>query len=242
MPPELHIGCSGFNYREWKENFYPALLPQKKWFEYYCTVFRTVELNVTFYRLPLASTFDKWYNETPSDFIFSLKGSRYISHVKKLLDPEKSLDLFFERALQLKHKLKVVLWQFSPGFKAVTERLQKFLELLQKYPVRNTLEFRHESWLTEETMDMCRKYNVCLCMADWPEFIDDLPATSGFVYIRRHGPGGRYDAAYSEDELKKDAKRIKVYLKDKKDVFIYFNNDAYGYAPGNAGELLEIMK
>ena len=240
--PELKIGCSGFNYGGWKGNFYPSDLPQKKWLDFYCKIFNTVELNVTFYRLPLASTFSKWHNETPSDFVFSIKGSRFITHIKRLLDPQVPLEIFFERALNLKEKLRVVLWQFSPSFKINIERLKFFLKLLKKYPVKNTLEFRHESWITEEIIDLCRKHNISLCTADWPEFIDELPVTSDFVYIRRHGKGGSYATCYSKAELKKDAKKIKNYLKDNKDVFIYFNNDAYGYAPKNAKELMEMLK
>ncbi len=240
--PEIKIGCSGFNYGGWIGNFYPHDLPQRKWLDYYCKVFNTVELNVTFYRLPLAGTFTKWHNETPRDFIFSIKGSRFITHIKRLKEPEEPLKIFFERALNLKEKLKVVLWQFSPNFKINTERLKLFLMHLKKYSVRHTLEFRHESWITEEIFNLCKKHDVSLCMADWPEFIDDLPVTSDFVYIRRHGAGGSYATCYSKAELKKDAKRIKVYLKDKKDVFIYFNNDAFGYAPKNAKELMEIYR
>src|SRR5574340_1776394 len=135
--PEILIGCSGFNYPHWKGNFYPEHLPQKKWLEYYCTVFKTVELNVTFYRLPAVAIFEKWRAETPPDFGFSLKGSRYITHIKRLLEPEQPLERFFERALRLKEKLKVVLWQFPPGFKIDLERLGRFLELLENYPVRN---------------------------------------------------------------------------------------------------------
>ena len=240
--PELKIGCSGFNYGGWKGNFYPPDLPQKKWLDFYCKIFNTVELNVTFYRLPLASTFSKWHNETPSDFVFSIKGSRFITHIKRLLDPQEPLEIFFERALNLKEKLRVVLWQFSPSFKINIERLKFFLKLLKKYPVKNTLEFRHESWITEEVIDLCRKHNISLCTADWPEFIDELPVTSDFVYTRRHGKGGSYATCYSKAELKKDAKKIKNYLKDNKDVFIYFNNDAYGYAPKNAKELMEMLK
>lgn len=240
--PELKIGCSGFHYWGWKGNFYPPDLPQKKWLDFYCKIFNTVELNVTFYRLPLASTFSKWHNETPSDFVFSIKGSRFITHIKRLLDPQEPLEIFFERALNLKEKLRVVLWQFSPSFKINIERLKFFLKLLKKYPVKNTLEFRHESWITEEVIDLCRKHNISLCTADWPEFIDELPVTSDFVYIRRHGKGGSYATCYSKAELKKDAKRIRNYLKNDKDVFIYFNNDAFGYAPKNAKELMEMLK
>ena len=239
--PELRIGCSGFSYRDWKGNFYPEDLPQKKWLEYYCTVFKTVELNVTFYRLPLVSTFEKWHAETPPDFAFSLKGSRFITHIKRLSDPEEPLYLFFERALRLEEKLKVVLWQFSPGFKIDLDRLRKFLKLLRDYPVRNTLEFRHESWMTKKTIDLCKDSKVGLCMADWPEFLDDLPVTSDFVYMRRHGEGGNYATSYSKTALRKDARRLKTYAKNGKDVFIYFNNDLHGYAPGNARELTEMM-
>jgi len=239
---ELRIGCSGFNYTGWRENFYPPALPQKKWFEYYCTVFNTVELNVTFYRLPLASTFKKWHDETPEDFVFSLKGSRFVTHIKRLIEPAEPLKLFFERAKNLKKKLKVVLWQFPPSFKINLPRLKKFLKLLKKYPVRHTLEFRNESWITNDVADLCAENNASFCMADWPEFIDKLPVTSNFVYIRRHGKGGNYATSYSKAELRRDAKRIKGYLKNKKDVYIYFNNDAYGYAPKNALELMKMFK
>ncbi len=237
----VRIGCSGFNYPHWKGIFYPQGLPQNKWFQYYCTVFSTVELNVTFYRLPLPATFDKWYQETPPDFEFSLKGSRFITHIKKLLDPAEPLSLFFKSALQLKEKLKVVLWQFPPQFKINAARLIGFMRLLRDYPVRNTLEFRHESWITEDVINICKEHAVSLCMADWPEFIDDLPVTSDFIYIRRHGEGGGYDTCYSKAALKKDAKRINSYLKEGRDVFLYFNNDALGYAPQNAQELMELL-
>lgn len=238
---DLRIGCSGFNYWDWKGNFYPEDLPQNKWLNYYCSIFNTVELNVTFYRLPLIKTFEKWYKETPDDFVFSLKGSRFISHVKRLLEPEEPLKLFFERALHLKEKLRVVLWQFSPGFKIDIDRLKHFLDLLKRYPVRNTLEFRNESWITGDIIDLCKAHSVSICMADWPEFIDDLPVTSDFVYIRRHGEGGSYATCYSEAQLKNDAKRIKGYMRDKKDIYIYFNNDYHGYAPKNARELKDMI-
>jgi uncharacterized protein YecE (DUF72 family) len=239
--PGVRIGCSGFNYPHWGETFYPRKLPQRKWLWHYCSVFSSVELNVTFYRLPAMATCDKWYQETPHDFAFSLKGSRFITHLKRLLVTAESPDLFFNSALRLKEKLKVILWQLPPSFKVNTERLANFLRLLSDYPVRNTIEFRHESWITSDVIDICKEHNVGLCMADWPLFIDDLPITSDFVYIRRHGKSGRYDTCYSKAELKKDSIRIKDYLKDGKDVFIYFNNDANGYAPRNALELINLL-
>ena len=119
--------------------------------------------------------------------------------------------------------------------------MSKFLELLGNYPVRNTLEFRNETWMIKKTMDLCKESKVSLCMADWPEFIDDLPVTSDFVYIRRHGEGGNYTTRYSKAALRKDAERLKNYVKNGNDVFMYFNNDFHGYAPKNARELTEML-
>lgn len=237
----VRVGCSGFNYTHWKETFYPKGLPQRKWLVYYCTVFPAVELNVTFYRLPKESSFDKWYKETPSHFTFSLKGSRYITHVKRLSEPEESVALFFRGALRLKKKLRTVLWQFPPSFRIHIERLAQFLKLLRKYPVRNTLEFRHESWIHDTVFDVCRENNVSLCLADSPGFLNDLPIVSDFVYIRRHGKEGRYDSCYTKAELRKDRDRIRGFLRNRRNVFIYFNNDAFGYAPKNAQELMGML-
>lgn len=236
---EARIGCSGFNYGSWRGTFYPRDLPQKGWLGHYSTVFDTVELNVTFYRLPQASTFDRWREEAPASFGFSVKGSRFVTHVKRLKEPDEPVALFFERALRLKEKLSAVLWQFPPGFAFDRERFHRFLELLRQYPARNALEFRNESWMTEEVFRACREHGVNLCLADWPTFLDDLPLTADFVYVRRHGRGGNHAQGYSRIELRKDARRIRDFLDGGRDVFVYFNNDAYGYAPKNAGELLE---
>lgn len=237
----VRIGCSGFNYPDWKESFYPKGLPQRKWFEHYCSIFNTVELNVTFYRLPKESTYEKWHDETPARFVFTLKGSRYITHIKRLSDPEDALERFFNGALRLKRKLRMVLWQLPPSSQADPVRLKRFLQLLRRYSVRNTFEFRHESWITEEIIDLCRKYKAGLCMADSPDFLDELPLTSDHVYIRRHGRQGRYDSCYSRQELKNDAQRIVKYVKSGKNVLVYFNNDAHGYAPQNAQTLTELL-
>ncbi len=240
--PELRIGCSGFSYQHWRGAFYPENLAERKWIEYYSSIFSTVELNVTFYRLPRTSVFDRWYAETPPDFAYSIKGSRFITHVKKLLNPTDSVRIFFDGALRLQEKLKVILWQFPPTFRANRERLAAFIGLLKKIPVRNAFEFRHESWIVPDIIELCRDHNACVCMADWPAFIDDLPATADFIYIRRHGKEGSYATRYSKAELAKDTERIRRYLKDNRDVFIYFNNDAAGFAPLNAQELTMMLK
>lgn len=239
---QLRVGCSGFHYSGWKGTFYPPDLPQKRWLQHYCSVFPAVELNVTFYRVPKPSTFDTWYKETPRHFAFSLKGSRFITHVKRLNVQRESLELFFKGALRLKKKLKVVLWQLPPNFQIDIKKLNVFITLLKKYPVKHTFEFRHESWLTAEVFDLCGKNNICLCMADWPTFIDTLQVTSDFVYLRRHGKGGRYDTDYSKTDLKKDAFRINTFMAEGRDVFVFFNNDLYGYAPKNAQELTRLIR
>lgn len=239
--PKLNIGCSGFSYDHWKGLFYPEDFPKRRWFEYYCARFSTVELNVTFYNLPDKETFTRWYQEAPPGFVFSLKGSRFITHVKKLKASAEPVDVFFSRAMALKEKLGVILWQLPPGLKADPERLAEFLELLRPYGARNAFEFRGETWISKKVISLIGKENAGLCMADWPDFLDDLPVTSDFVYIRRHGAGGGSATSYTPEQLKTDATRIRKFLKQRKDVFIYFNNDANGYAPRNASELRAML-
>ncbi|MDA8085785.1 MAG: DUF72 domain-containing protein [Nitrospiraceae bacterium] len=237
----VHIGCSGFSYDHWKGVFYPEGLPRSKWLGYYCEKFRTVELNVTFYRLPRESTFRKWHDETPGNFLASVKGSRFITHVKKLKDPSLPLKRFFERIEPLRDKIGAVLWQLPPAFKADAGRLVDFLRELKPYKAKNAFEFRNESWVRDETvLEALAESGCALCMADWPEFLRELPLTAGFVYIRRHGHG-TYGGSYTSEELREDARRINNYIDGGREVFIYFNNDAQGYAPKNALELGQIM-
>ena len=239
--PGVNIGCSGFSYDHWRGVFYPEGLPKSRWLNYYTEKFHTVELNVTFYRLPKESTFEKWRGETPADFRISVKGSRYITHVKRLKDPKDPLKRFFDNIRPLKEKMAVVLWQLPPSFKADIERLEIFLKAVKPYRAKNTFEFREESWVkSDEVKEMLAANGASFCMADWPAFINDLPQDTGLVYIRRHGHG-TYGASYSADELKEDARRIKGYAKKGKEVFIYFNNDIEGFAPKNALELASVI-
>jgi uncharacterized protein YecE (DUF72 family) len=240
--PTLHVGCSGFFYDHWKSNFYPADLSKKRWLEYYAKTFSTVELNVTFYQLPDKETFNRWYEETPPGFLFSVKGSRFITHVKKLKASAEPIDVFFSRVLALREKLGVILWQLPPRLKADPERLADFLELLKPYGVRNTFEFRDRSWISKKVFSVIEKAKASLCMADWPEFLNELPASADFVYTRRHGEEGGNATCYSTEQLKADATKIRRYIRQGKDVFIYFNNDAFGYAPKNAKELIALAR
>jgi uncharacterized protein YecE (DUF72 family) len=237
----VKVGCSGFFYDHWRKNFYPEDLSRNRWLEYYCKHFLTVELNVTFYRLPEREAFSKWYLSTPEDFSFSLKGSRFITHVKKLKDCIEPIEAFFSRALLLKEKSGVILWQLPPTFNIDLERLKEFLEEVKPYHMRNAFEFRNKTWINKKVINLFEKENAAFCMADYPDFLNNLPLTADFVYIRRHGKDGSCASSYSTESLKNDAKCIKSCLRQKKDVFIYFNNDALGYAPKNAAELVTLI-
>jgi uncharacterized protein YecE (DUF72 family) len=238
---EIRIGCTGFFYDHWKGTFYPEDVPKNHWLEYYSTRFSTVELNVTFYRLPEREAFAKWYLSTPDDFIFSLKGSRFITHVKKLKDCEEPLDAFYSRASVLKEKLSVILWQFPPTFNMDVERLKEFLDALKPYTMRNAFEFRNKNWINKKVFTLLEKYNAAVCLADHPAFLGDVPVTADFLYIRRHGTEGNSATLYSADSLKEDAKFIRAQARQRKDVYLYFNNDALGYAPQNAAEIISLI-
>ena len=202
----VYIGTSGYSYSHWSKVFYPRELPQSKWLEYYAENFNTVELNVTFYRLPQESAFSTWYKKTPKDFTFAVKGSRFITHVKKLNNIEDSLVLFMKRAKILKEKLGVILWQLPPNLKINTERLEDFLKNLKKYKHINAFEFRNESWFDEKIYSLLKKYNSVLVIADSPRYPLEEILTADFVYVRFHGGKVLYGSEYSKKELKKSKK------------------------------------
>lgn len=240
----IYIGTSGYAYKHWGRGvFYPEKLSQKSWLEFYAQHFKTVELNVTFYRLPAKSAFQGWQRRTPPDFSFAIKGSRFITHVKRLQEVEDSLKILFDRAKSLDKKLSVVLWQFPPKFRADMERLKIFLKHLSKYKYTwHAFEFRNESWFCQEVFQALKDANMSLCLADWPRFEVDVPDTASFVYLRRHGADGElYSGRYSEAQLRKDAQRIKKWQSQGKEIYIYFNNDAHGWAVEDALTLSRML-
>ena len=232
----IYIGTSGFSYHHWAEKFYPRGIKQPDWLGYYAGYFNSVEINSSFYRLPNENILKSWYDKTPDDFIFSVKGSRYIAHVKKLLVNQDSVDLFMDRANGLGKKLKVVLWQFPPNFEANSERLENFLKLLKSRKCRFAFEFRHESWCRNEIYEILKCHNAALVLADSPDFPKTEIQTADFSYIRFHGGKHLYDSKYSPKEMKDWSRKIGK-LAEKGDVFAYFNNDANAYAVKNALEL-----
>ncbi len=233
------IGTSGYNYPHWWNGvFYPSDLPQRKWLEFYAQYFDTVELNVSFYRLPKKEVFEGWYKRTPKRFSFAVKGSRFITHIKRLKDCREPLSLLLDHASPLKEKLGVLLWQLPPRFKFQKERLEEFCVLLSTLPrskrLRHAFEFRDESWFCQEAFRILEEFNFAFCIAHGSGLPFMERVTSNFVYLRLHGGEVLYGSNYSDKELKGWAEKIKDWRDKGKDVFVYFNNDAYGFAIKNA--------
>jgi uncharacterized protein YecE (DUF72 family) len=231
------IGTSGWNYKHWSNGeFYPKDLRAADWLEFFGRHLHSVEINNSFYRLPSEVAFQNWRIQVPPGFIFSVKASRFLTHIKRLKDPEAPLDLFFSRAKHLKDRLGPVLFQLPPQFKLNLERLEKFLEALKPYirkHVRCAIEFRDSSWQDPAVFDLLREHQAALCFADWRETHVTEPLTADFVYVRRHY-GNAGGGNYSKPQLDSDVARIRAWLKDQRDVYVYFNNDAGGHAIRNA--------
>jgi uncharacterized protein YecE (DUF72 family) len=234
------IGTSGWTYPHWAGGvFYPKGLSQNKWLEYYAEFFNCVELNVTFYRLVLKKTFRNWHKRTPKDFSFVAKGSRFITHIKKLKQVNEPLNLFIDNVLGLKEKLAAVLWQFPPSLKKDSKRLESFLKLLRKTKIRQVFEFRNDSWFDKEIYGLLKEYNACLCIAHSGRFPCVKQITGDFLYLRFHGGESLYSSNYSDKELKGWVSFSRQ--QENKDIFAFFNNDAYAYAVKNALRFRELL-
>lgn len=239
---DFFIGTSGWSYSHWKGTFYPANLPASGFLSYYLTKFNTVEVNSSFYRLPREQTFRDWDQKTRADFVFSLKASRFISHQKKLKDCRQPWQLFFPRARLLKRKLGPILFQLPPNFKADQSRLETFLKILPK-GMRFSFEFRNETWFSPPIFNLLRKFNAALTIADSPAYPLVKKITADFAYLRLHGHDQLYSSDYSDSSLEKWSKLIKKWVKDfhLKAVYLYFDNDADGFAPRNALTLKKLL-
>jgi len=238
MGPKYYIGTSGWVYRHWRDVFYPSKLAQSKWLEFYTRHFPTVELNNSFYRLPTEKAFSNWRDTSPEGFVYAVKGSRFITHIKRLKDVQEPVETFLGRARHLGQKLGPLLYQLPPNMHRNDERLDAFLALLPK-GLRHVVEFRHESWLDEGVFDILRRHNVGFCVFDMPDLPCPLVATADFAYIRFHGSTGLYWSCYSDEELEDWAQKISGLGKKLDTVYIYFNNDAEGFAIKNARTLGE---
>jgi uncharacterized protein YecE (DUF72 family) len=237
----LHVGCSGWNYRDWRERVYPKGVPARRWLAHYSTLFGTVEVNNTFYRLAKPAAVANWVAETPPDFVFAVKASRYLTHVKRLVDIEEGVRRFYDAIAPLadSHKLGPVLWQFPANFHRDEDRLNNALAILP--PGRHCFEFRHESWFTGDVLEILRAHGAALAYGDHPErpFVP-LELTAGWTFLRFHyGHRGRR-GNYSETELAEWAERLRD-LRRRAEVFAYFNNDWEGFAVRNAQRLRTLL-
>jgi uncharacterized protein YecE (DUF72 family) len=237
---KVHIGTSGWHYKHWRGTFYPADIKSASQFEYYSRLFQTVEINNSFYKLPDKATFAAWREAAPRGFVFAVKASRFITHMKKLkVDPE-SISRFFTHSQELEKNLGPILFQLPPHWKVNPERLNTFLQHLPR-GFSYTIEFRNATWYTEEVYAILNKHDVAFCIYELDGHLSPLEVTAGFVYIRLHGPGAKYQGSYSEEVLKSWAAKIKSWSRKGKDVFIYFDNDQEGYAAFNALALLKMI-
>jgi uncharacterized protein YecE (DUF72 family) len=236
----VYIGTSGWSYKSWEKAFYPQDIPKTRQFDYYVTQFPTVEINNTFYRLPTLNAVRGWRDKAPPGFIYAVKGSRFITHMKKLTKLDGAVKRYFERIKELKKKTGVVLWQLPPFLKKDANRLERFHEILPK-GYRYAVEFRHPSWLDEEIFSILRKYRVAHASVSSLAMPMELTVTTDFLYIRFHGLKGGSAHDYTRAELEPWAAHIREHAKEGKAVNAYFNNDVNVRAPENAKMLMEMV-
>ena len=233
---QIRVGCSGWQYKHWRNDFYPSGLPQSRWFAHYAERFDTVEINNSFYRLPPPETFAKWREQAPPRFLYSVKASRFLTHMKKLKDPEEPLRRFFASANALENRLGHVLFQLPPGWKIDLDRFQHFLRALtarRHYAV----EFRDTSWYDERIYALLRKHKVALCLHDMQGAATGKLVVGPFVYVRFHHGTTKYGGRYPDSRLDAWADWLAQQAASGLAVFAYFNNDTGGHAPRDAVRL-----
>lgn len=238
---EIRIGTSGWHYMHWVNRFYPAHSSAAMMLQYYVQHFDTVEVNNSFYRLPESSTFRSWRDAVPSSFRFAVKTSRFITHNKKLNDPENVLGKFLPRAEALGATLGPVLFQLPPRWKVNVERLHSFLSALPRKH-HYTFEFRDPTWNTPAVYELLRTHNAAYCIYELNGFLSSLELTANWTYVRLHGPEGKYQGSYPHRTLSEWARRIAQWSTRLNAIYVYFDNDDSAYAPQNALELKRLVR
>ncbi len=235
---EIRVGTSGWNYPHWRDIFYPENLAKGKWLEFYSKYFDTVELNATFYRLPVEKTFQNWYKRTPSGFIWAVKASKFITHTKRLKDVQDALKRFYNSVSQLKEKCGPILFQLPPSLVFEKTLLENFCEILD-HSYNYAMEVRNESWINDKAFRILNKHNIAFCISDTAgRYPYHEEITADFVYVRLHGSRRLYASEYTQEEMISWAKKISDW---KRNAYIYFDNDFQGYAVKNARMLKEIL-
>ena len=241
---KVWVGTSGWVYKHWMApvgNFYPARMPGERQLPFYAEHFPTVEVNFSFYRLPERSVFETWRQQTPKDFLFAVKGSRYLTHMKRLKDPDEPLQRLLDRATGLGDKLGPILFQFPPRWRLNFDRLAQFLEALRPHqPRRYAFEFRHESWLVPDVYQLLERSDAALCLPVSPAVPVDVRLTAPWTYIRMHG--GRTSIGFGDDELTTWAGHARSFLDRGADTYVYFNNDPQEHAIFDSRRLRERLE
>lgn len=237
---QIHVGTSGWSYDHWKGPFYPQDLPGTRMLEYYARHFKSVEVNNSFYRLPEKQTLRHWYECTPDDFRFTAKASRYITHMKKLREPQKTVPVFLQRISLLGDKLGPILFQLPPHWHCNTERLGSFLDSLSD-EFHYTFEFRDSSWLNRQTFELLARHKVSFCIYELEGFVTPQEITASHIYVRLHGPGEAYQGSYTNKSLSAWARTLTDWAQRGNTVYCYFDNDQGGYAAINAGQLQDML-
>ena len=235
----MRIGCSGWQYRQWRGLFYPADLPVSRWLDFYAAEFETVEVNNTFYRLPEPRTFDAWRQRLPAGFLVAVKASRYLTHLKRLKDAAEPLSRLFERAAHLGPAFGPVLYQLPPRWPRDLPRLNAFLNVLPRHP--QAIEFRDPDWYDEEVFAALRARGVALCLHDMEGSIPPRVDVGPLVYLRLHGPERRYDGGYPDRRLREWAGWLADHAQSGVACYVYFNNDGGGHAPRDAASLRAML-
>jgi uncharacterized protein YecE (DUF72 family) len=239
-----HIGCSGWHYKSWRGLVYPAELPTQAWLRAYTKRFRTVELNNSFYRLPSEETFAGWREQVPRGFVFAVKASRFLTHIKRLREPQEPLERLLSHAKALGPTLGPLLYQIPPRWFPDPERLEAFLSALparvtptSRYRLVHVLEVRDPQGYAPWVLELLQRYNVTLCVHDMRGSESPLALVGPAVYVRFHGYGAKYGGSYPDDVLDEWAAWIQRALATGRDAYVYFNNDINGYAVYDAERL-----
>lgn len=240
----IWIGTSGWVYKQWAGNFYPKGWPKKNEFGYYVRHFPTVEINATFYRLPTLNMVRGWHDKAPAGFIFAVKGSRFLTHIKRLKDTGRGLQKYFRRLVPLADRTGPILWQLPPNFLKNDENRQRLQRFLQKLPQQfhHAVEFRHPSWMDEETFDLLREHRVANVWLSSLRMPADYTITADFVYLRFHGLAGGAYHDYTDAELAPWAKELAKAARQGLPAYVYFNNDLNTRAPLNAAALMNMLQ
>lgn len=235
----LRIGTSGWVYPHWRGRFYPGDVPQARWLEYYAEHFSSVELNNSFYRLPSVAAFTAWQRRTPPSFVFAVKASRFITHIKRLRAPRAPLTLFMKRASQLRSKLGPVLFQLPPRFAVDLERLEHFLQAVPS-GLRPVMEFRDPSWHVPQMFELLNRHGAAYCIMVAPGLTYEPVVTAGRLYVRFHAPGGAHPA-FGRRRLRPWAARIAELMRRADEAWVFFNNDLEGAAIEDATILRDLL-